>query len=202
MKRRSQFVIAVLALAPLLAVAQAPSRSARLPRRPASRTTVQQIEAMQPSLARHAAIIFFGRVTDVSRIVPESGAAESVAANHLRRRQRRPRCANGPANSTCSSGPGAGRPESVIASENDISCSCTLLTPLDSPVLWAALLAVFWSTAKEPSTSVPSHRQALKEIFRHQLPPPFQIPRSVPRNPGQPSPTQGPPYAHPQVRPE
>ena len=77
MKRRSQFVVVVLALAPLLAVAQAPSRSARLPRRPASRTTVQQIEAMQPSLARHASIIFFGRVADVCRIVPESGAAES-----------------------------------------------------------------------------------------------------------------------------
>jgi hypothetical protein len=77
MKRRSQFVVAVLALAPLLAVAQAPSRSARLPRRPASHTTVQQIEAMQPSLARHASIIFFGRVADVCRIVPESGAAES-----------------------------------------------------------------------------------------------------------------------------
>ncbi len=76
MKRRSQFVIAVLAFAPVLAMAQAPPRSARLPRRPASRTTVQQIEAMEPSLTRHAAIIFFGRVTSVSRIVPESGAAE------------------------------------------------------------------------------------------------------------------------------
>ncbi len=76
MKRRSQFVIVVLALAPLLAVAQVPARSARLPRRPASRATVQQIEAMEPNLARHAAIIFFGRVTDVSRIVPESGTAE------------------------------------------------------------------------------------------------------------------------------
>ena len=75
MKRCSQFVV-VLALAPLLAVAQVPARSARLPRRPASRTTVQQIEAMQPSLARHAAIIFFGRVTGISRIVPETGAAE------------------------------------------------------------------------------------------------------------------------------
>ena len=75
MKRCSQFVV-VLALAPLLAVAQVPGRSARLPRRPASRTTVQQIEAMEPSLARHAAIIFFGRVTGISRIVPETGAAE------------------------------------------------------------------------------------------------------------------------------
>jgi len=78
MKRRSQFVIVVLALAPLLAVAQVPARSARLPRRPASRTTVQQIEAMQPSLARHAAIIFFGRVTGTSRVAPESGAAEPL----------------------------------------------------------------------------------------------------------------------------
>ena len=75
MKRRSQFVVA-LTLVPFLATAQGPSRSARLPRRPASRTTVQQIEAMQPNLTQHAAIIFFGRVTDVSRIVPESGAAE------------------------------------------------------------------------------------------------------------------------------
>lgn len=75
MKRCSQFVV-VLTLAPLLAVAQVPARSARLPRRPASRTTVQQIEAMQPRLARHAAIIFFGRVTGISRIVPETGAAE------------------------------------------------------------------------------------------------------------------------------
>jgi len=76
MKRRSQFVVAVLALAPFLAMAQAPTRSARLPRRPASRTTVQQIEAMQPNLDRHAAIIFFGRVTDVSRIAPDFGVAE------------------------------------------------------------------------------------------------------------------------------
>ncbi len=76
MKRLSQFVVAVLALAPLLAVAQVPTRSARLPRRPASRGTVQQIETMQPNLARYAAIILFGRVTDVSRIVPESEAAE------------------------------------------------------------------------------------------------------------------------------
>ncbi len=75
MKRLSQFV-AFLALAPTLAAAQMTARTARLPRRPASRDTVQQIEAMQPSLARHAAIIFFGRVTDVSRVVPESGAAE------------------------------------------------------------------------------------------------------------------------------
>src|ERR1700760_4430540 len=77
MKWPSQFVMAILAFAPVLAMAQVPPRSARLPRRPASRTTVQQIEAMQPSLARHAAIIFSGRVADVSRIVPESGAAES-----------------------------------------------------------------------------------------------------------------------------
>ena len=76
MKRRSQFVVAVLALVPLLAVAQLPARSVRLPRRPASRTTVQQIEAMEPRLTRHASIIFFGRVTCVSRIVPESVAAE------------------------------------------------------------------------------------------------------------------------------
>jgi hypothetical protein len=58
-------------------MAQVPARSARLPRRPASRTTVAQIEALRPSLTRHAAIIFFGRVTDISRIVPESGAAEA-----------------------------------------------------------------------------------------------------------------------------
>jgi hypothetical protein len=78
MKRRSQFVIAVLAFMPVLAFAQSPTRGpARLPRRPASRATVQQIEAMAPSLERHASIIFFGKVTDVSRIVPESGAAES-----------------------------------------------------------------------------------------------------------------------------
>jgi hypothetical protein len=77
MKRRSQFVIAFMALAPVLAIAQIPTRGpVRLPRRPASRSTVQQIEAMQPSLARHAAIIFFGRVTGVSRLVPESGAVE------------------------------------------------------------------------------------------------------------------------------
>jgi hypothetical protein len=77
MKRHSQFVIAVLAFAPVLAFAQSPTRGpARLPRRPASRATVQQIEAMAPNIARHASIIFFGRVTGVSRIVPESGAAE------------------------------------------------------------------------------------------------------------------------------
>jgi len=77
MKRRSQLVIAALAFAPVLATAQIPARApARLPRPVVSRVTVQQIEAMQPGLARHAAIIFSGRVTDVSHIVPESGAAE------------------------------------------------------------------------------------------------------------------------------
>jgi hypothetical protein len=76
MKRCSQFVIAAFSFAPFLAMAQGPARVARLPRRSASRDTVQQIETMQPSLARHASIIFFGRVTDVSRIVPETGAAE------------------------------------------------------------------------------------------------------------------------------
>lgn len=77
MKRHSQLVIVAMVLAPVLAIAQIPTRGpVRLPRRPASRSTVQQIEAMQPSLARHAAIIFFGRVTDVARIVRDSGAAE------------------------------------------------------------------------------------------------------------------------------
>ena len=77
MKRRSQFVIAVLALVPLLAVAQAsgPFCSSSAPSRVAHDGAADRSHAnpvsrgMQPSSSLEES-------PDVSRIVPESGAAE------------------------------------------------------------------------------------------------------------------------------
>jgi hypothetical protein len=77
MKRLTPFMIAGLVLA-LPAVAQVAPRTPHLPQRPAWRSAIQQIEAMEPNLARHAAIVFSGRVTEVLRIVPDSGSAEPL----------------------------------------------------------------------------------------------------------------------------
>jgi len=77
MKRLWQIVVMALAVTPSLSIAQSPSSPNRIARRPVSHNTVQQIEALRPSLSRHAAIIFSGKVIDVLRIVPGAGAAQS-----------------------------------------------------------------------------------------------------------------------------
>ncbi len=77
MKRLTPFMIAGLMLA-FPAVAQVTPRNPRLPQHPAWRSAVQQIETLEPSLARHAAIVFSGRVTEVLRVVPDSGSAEPL----------------------------------------------------------------------------------------------------------------------------
>ncbi len=77
MKRLTPFIVVGLVLVPM-AVAQVAPRNPRLPQRPAWRSAVQQIEAMEPSLARHAAIVFSGRVSEVLRIIPDSGSAEPL----------------------------------------------------------------------------------------------------------------------------
>jgi hypothetical protein len=78
MKRITQFIVAILVLLASPAMAQVVPRNPRLPLRLPWRGAVQQIEAVEPSLARHAAIVFSGRVTDVSHIVPDSGSAEPL----------------------------------------------------------------------------------------------------------------------------
>ena len=197
MKRRSQFVIAVLALAPLLAVAQVPSRSARLPRRPASRTTVQQIEAMQPSLTRHAAIIFFGRVTGVSRIMPESGAAEPSLQITF-----------GVDNGVRGAQTGAefhllewpGRWQAGeryrIGERYLLFLHATHAAGLTSPVGGSAgrFLVDSKGTVDISSVAPPSGAQ--------KSPTSPSSPYSDPPLPRTALPRQGPPYAHPQVRPE
>jgi len=77
MKRLTPFIVVGLVLVST-AVAQVSPRNPRLPQRHPWRSAVQQIEALEPGLARHATIIFSGRVTEVLRLVPDSGSAEPL----------------------------------------------------------------------------------------------------------------------------
>ena len=201
MKRRSQFVVAVLALAPLLAVAQVPARSARLPRRPASRTTVQQIEAMEPSLARHAP----SSSLEESPTFPAScrspgqpsrrckSPSPSTTASAVRRRAQEFHLLEWP-------GRWQAGERYRIGERYLLFLHAPNAAGLTSPVGGSAgrFLIDSKGTIDISSIAPPSAERNIPASASS----PVSDPPQRPPQPRTALPQQGPPYAHPQVRPE